>query len=645
MCGICGFFTTRNESPDVLQERLDRMTALLRHRGPDDAEARLFPLDGGAGVVGLGHRRLSIIDLSPAGHQPMGNEDDTLWITYNGEVYNFQDFIPELKGKGHTFRSRSDTEVLLHLYEEDPDRLCERLRGMFAFAFLDTKRQRLFLARDRLGIKPLYYARTADGLVFASEIKSILAFGEGLDLSLDLQALDAFLTHEYIFCPMTLFKGIRKLPPGHAMTFEKGELRVERYWEVPGETRRDLEETALAEELTETLREAVEMRMISDVPLGVFLSGGVDSSSVVAMMSRASDRPIRSFSIRFEDKTYDEGRYVEMVRRRYNTEHTEFVIQPDVLDLLPKLIHHMDDPIGDFSIFPTYLVSKMAREYVTVILSGDGGDELFAGYETYVAQRLARFLKALPEGARRKLCGALARMLPVTEKKKGLVNYLGRFCEGAALPEALGHVRWMTFWNDDQKQGLYEGGVAETLSRETRACIMRVMDAYPGTDALNRLLYTDVKTYLTDNILPKVDRMSMATSLEVRVPILDHKVVEWAFSLPGNLKLKGLKGTKYIFKRAMAPYLPEEILHRPKQGFSIPIKNWLKGPMREFLMDTLNARSVAEEGIFRWETVERLIREHVSGEANHSHRLWGLLVFRLWKEHFTKEGGFSHRSS
>ena len=642
MCGICGFFTTLHESREVLQERLDRMTALLRHRGPDDSEARLFPLEGDAGIVGLGHRRLSIIDLSPAGHQPMGNEDGSVWITYNGEVYNFQDFIPELKGKGHTFRSRSDTEVLLHLYEEDPQGLCEKLRGMFAFALLDKKRQRLFLARDRVGIKPLYYASTAKGLIFASEIKAILAFGEGLDLSLDLQALDAFLTHEYIFSPMTLFKGIRKLPPGHAMTYEKGAVRVERYWEVPGEIRGDLDEEALKRELVGVLEESVRMRMISDVPLGVFLSGGVDSSSVVAMMSQASDRPIRSFSIRFEDRTYDEGRYVEMVRKRYGTEHTEFVIQPDVLDLLPKLIHHMDDPIGDFSIFPTYLVSKMAREYVTVILSGDGGDELFAGYETYVAQRLARYLSLVPEGVRRKAGRVLSSAIPVTEKKKGMANYLSRFFEGVALPEALGHVRWMTFWNDDQKRALYRGDAAEALSKETQACIMRIMESYPGKDALNRLLYTDVKTYLTDNILPKVDRMSMATSLEVRVPILDHKVVEWAFSLPGDFKLRGMKETKYIFKKAMAPYLPEEILRRPKQGFSIPIKNWLKGPMKEFLMDTLDERSVREEGIFQWETVSRLIREHVNGEANHSHRLWGLLVFRLWKDHFAQEGGFAH---
>jgi asparagine synthase (glutamine-hydrolysing) len=642
MCGICGFFSTRNESIDSLGHRLEEMTTLLRHRGPDDSEARLFPLDGNAGVVGLGHRRLSIIDLSPAGHQPMGNEDGSLWITYNGEVYNFQDYIPELKEKGHTFRSRSDTEVLLHLYEEDPEGLCEKLRGMFAFAFFDEKQQRLFLARDRLGIKPLYYAVTPDGFAFASEIKSILAFGGALDLSLDIQALDAFLTHEYIFNPMTLFKGIRKLPPGHTLIYEKGRVVTAPYWEIPSETRRDLEEETLKEELVEIFKDAVQMRMISDVPLGVFLSGGVDSSSVVAMMSRASESPIRSFSIRFEDRTYDEGRFVEMVRKRYGTEHTEFVIQPDVLDLLPKLIRHMGDPIGDFSIFPTYLVSKMAREYVTVILSGDGGDELFGGYETYVAQRLSRFLKILPEGMRRKLCAFLAETIPITDKKKGLANYLNRFCEGAALPSALRHVRWMSFWDDKQKETLYTGDVAESLSEGTRACIMRVMDEYRGSDDLNRLFYTDVRSYLTDNILPKVDRMSMATSLEVRVPILDHKLVEWAFSLPGSLKLRGMKETKYIFKKAMASYLPEEILRRPKQGFSIPIKNWLKGPMKNFLMDTLNEQSVREEGIFRWETVNRLIQQHVSGEANHSHRLWGLLVFRLWKNTFFEKGVINH---
>lgn len=642
MCGICGFFTTGRESTEILEERLKEMTALLRHRGPDDEDARLFLLGGDRGVVGLGHRRLSIIDLSPAGHQPMSNEDTSLWITYNGEVYNFQEFVPELISKGHTFRSRSDTEVLLHLYEEDPESLCSRLRGMFAFAFFDQKRERLFLARDRLGIKPLYYAQTPHGLVFASEIKSILAFREGLDLTLDIQALDAFLTHEYIFSPMTLLKGIRKLPPGNTMVYEKGEVCIAPYWEVPFELREDLTETALAEELRDILRESVDLRMISDVPLGVFLSGGVDSSSVVAMMSNLSERPVKSFSIRFEDRTYDEGRYVEMVHRRYRTEHTEFVIQPDVLDLLPKLIQHMDDPIGDFSIFPTYLVSKMARDYVKVILSGDGGDELFGGYETYVADRLAAMLKVMPEKMRQATCHFLAEALPVTEKKKGVANYLARFFEGAAYPGDLRHVRWMSFWNDQQKRALYQGDMATALSKETHACIMRVMDSYKGSDALNRLLYTDVRSYLTDNILPKVDRMSMATSLEVRVPILDHKMVEFAFSLPGRFKIRGVRETKYIFKKSMEPYLPREILKRPKQGFSIPIKNWLKGPMRDFLMDTLNERVIGEGGVFRWETVDRLIQDHVKGVKNHSHRLWGLLMFQLWRSEFMEKRGRGH---
>ena len=642
MCGICGFVTTGTESREAIQERLESMTALLRHRGPDDGEARLFPMAGGHGVVGLGHRRLSIIDLSPAGHQPMANEDGSLWITYNGEIYNFQDFVPELSARGHTFRSRSDTEVILHLYEETREKLPEKLNGMFAFALYDQGRDRLFLARDRLGIKPLYYARLPEGFVFASELKAILAYGQGLDLTLNLEALDAFLTHEYIFSPMTLFNGIRKLPPGCRLTYEKGTIRVEPYWEIPGEVRRDVGEAAAAEELRTILRDAVKGRMISDVPLGVFLSGGVDSSSVVAMMSHVSDQPIRSFSIRFEDRTYDEGRYVEMVRRRYGTQHTEFVIQPDVLDLLPRLIHHMDDPIGDFSIFPTYLVSRMARDYVTVILSGDGGDELFGGYETYVAQRLAAALRVFPEGARQKVCRRLAEVLPVTEKKKGVANYLSRFLEGGAHPSRLGHVRWMTFWDDAQKRALYAEGVADILSERTRKRVTDIMDAYQGGDALNRLLYTDVRTYLTDNILVKVDRMSMATSLEVRVPILDHRMVEFAFSLPGRMKLRGVKETKYIFKKAMRRYLPPEILRRPKQGFSIPIKNWLKGPMRDFMRDTLNEPAIKEAGIFRWETVKNLIEEHVKGEKNHSHRLWGLLMFQLWRETFVKKGGRSH---
>ncbi len=572
----------------------------------------------------------------------MANEDETLWITYNGEIYNYRDFVPELSAKGHAIRSRSDTEVILHLYEEDPWSLCEKLRGMFAFALYDRTRNRLFLARDRLGIKPLYYARTPDGFVFASELKAILAYGWGVDTTLDLQALDAFLTYEYIFSPWTLFKGIRKLLPGYSMTWEDGGINLKPYWEISPESHLPVGEAALSEELRTILRDAVKLRMISDVPLGVFLSGGVDSSSVVAMMSRLSDRPVRTFSIRFEDRTYDEGRYVEMVRRRYGTHHTEFVIQPDVLDLLPKLIYHMDDPIGDFSIFPTYLVSRMARDYVTVILSGDGGDELFGGYETYVAQRMVAVLDCLPEKLRQRVCRSISGHLPVTDKKKGMANYLARFLEGATFPPALRHVRWMSFWNDEQKRALYRGDEADTLSKQSRACIMGIMESYRGKDPLNRLLYTDVRTYLTDNILPKVDRMSMATSLEVRVPILDHKMVEFAFSIPGRLKLRGLKGTKYIFKKAMVPYLPGEILRRPKQGFSIPIKNWLKGPMQVFMRDTLSERAVKETGIFRWETVEKLMGEHIRGVRNHSHRLWGLLMFQLWRDMFAKKGGVNH---
>ncbi|HEY7460654.1 MAG TPA: asparagine synthase (glutamine-hydrolyzing) [Gemmatimonadota bacterium] len=626
MCGICGI-ATRGRAPDPAILR--QMCRTLAHRGPDGEGIHVAP------GVGLGMRRLAIIDVE-GGWQPMGNETGEVQIVFNGEIYNFAALRDGLEAKGHRFRTRSDTEVIPHLYEELGPDFARELNGIFAIALWDAPRRRLLLVRDRMGIKPLFWAVRDGVLTFGSEVKSILA-ADGSRRELDLAGLDQLLTFEYTASPWTLLADVKKLPPGGWLTWTEGEVRQGSFWSlddaVSGDDR-DAESSPAewAARLRETFDRAVERQMVSDVPLGSFLSGGIDSSILVSAMSRASDRPVKTFSIGFRDQSYDELPFARLVARHCGTEHRETVLDPSYRDLLEEVVHHMDQPIADFSVFPTLLVSKVARREVTVVLAGDGGDELFAGYDAYQADRLARWtVDLLPDSARRGLA-RLGRLLPPSTAKRGLRNTLPRFLEGAALPRAWEHMRWMTFLSPEQRRALYPPDVHAALERQCGELILAYLDN-AGGDRLQRQLFCDTRFYLPENILVKVDLMGMAASIETRVPYLDNEMLDLVARMPSALKLRNGE-RKHILKRAYADALPPAILRRGKQGFSIPLKTWLTGEWNDLLHDLLSESALTREGLFDPATVGRWVREHEEGRANHSHVLWALMVFQLWKRAF-----------
>lgn len=623
MCGISGIVYSDKEQ-SVEQSTLKKMCEVIMHRGPDDDG---FYINQN---VGLGMRRLSIIDLA-TGKQPISNEDETVWVVFNGEIYNQKDLRRDLERVGHKFKTQTDTEAIVHAYEEYGESCVQKFNGMFAFAIWDQRKNMLFLARDRIGIKPLYYLFDKNRLIFGSEIKSILQAGD-VPKRIDLQALDHFLTFEFIPAPLSIFQDIKKLPPGHTLKLRNNEIWVRSYWEVELQSN-GVDRAAIKQSLRDLLQDAVKSRLMSDVPLGAFLSGGIDSSTIVALMAQVMDKPVKTFSIGFEDSTYNELKFARRIAEKFKTDHHEFIIKPDAVELADNLLGFLDEPFGDFSIFPTYLVSKMAREYVTVALSGDGGDELFAGYDTYIADQIAKkYYTLLPGPLRSDFLTRLFDLIPPSSKKKGLINRAKRFVEGMKLPEDLHHMRWMIFlqklekdllYNEDMKSGILEKDTFKFI----RSYFANV--AYNHSDDINKQMYVDLKMYLVDNILVKVDRMSMATSLEARVPFLDHRFVEFAATIPGEYKMKGRK-TKVILKQAMEDLLPKEILYRGKEGFSIPIKNWLKKELKPLMMDTLAPGKIKREGFFNPEYVEKLKKQHLAGFHNHSHRLWALVIFGRW---------------
>ncbi|RPI03513.1 MAG: asparagine synthase (glutamine-hydrolyzing), partial [Calditrichaeota bacterium] len=573
------------------------------------------------------------IDLS-TGSQPIYNEDRSAAIVFNGEIYNHLVVRSELEQKGHIFQTRSDTESILHAYEEYDVECPTKLNGMFGFAIWDSRRQRLFAARDRLGIKPFYYFCDDERLVFASELKSLLQIRD-IPREIEPKALDAFLTFEYIPSPLTIFKNIYKLAPGHWLRYENGQLTIKPYWGFNYQASQQTAEQ-LETQLRELLEDAVRIRLMSDVPLGAFLSGGLDSSSIVAMMSKTSTIPVKSFSIGFNDPTYNELPYARAVARHFKTEHYEEFITPDVVSLTEKILWMLDEPFGDFSVFPTYLVSQMARKYVKVVLSGDGGDELLAGYDTYIAQKVARRYQKLPQFLRNGALEPLIDLLPPTQKKKGLINRAKRFVEGARLPDHLQHVRWMIFLQKEEKEWLYSADLQKTLAGyDSHGFIEEYFQQVHSSDPLDQQEYVDIKTYLVDDILVKVDRMSMAVSLEARVPFLDYRFVEFAATIPSSLRLQG-KRTKHILKNAFRHILPPLILDRGKEGFSIPLKNWMKDELRPMMLEALSPQNVKEKGFFSSQYVDLLLQEHLRGQANHSHRLWSLMVFHLWYDLYCK---------
>lgn len=624
MCGIAGIFD-RTGAPDAARaDLLARMTRTLHHRGPDDEG---YYLDG---PVGLGHRRLSIIDVA-GGHQPVGNEDGTVWVVFNGEIYNYPDLTRELESKGHRFASRCDTECIVHGYEEWGPACVEHFRGMFAFAVWDQRRQRLFLARDRLGKKPLYYAQVNGTLIFGSEIKALLQY-PGLDRTIDLEAFSDYISLLYIPSPRSIFRAVRKLPPGSFLLSDRDGVQERRYWDVSFAPGRPVPDQP-AEHLAEILREAVGIRLRSDVPLGAFLSGGLDSSAVVGLMAQALPSPVVTSSIGFPDDAFNELAFARQVAEHCHTHHYEHVVTPNAVDVLQTLIWHYDEPFADSSAVPTYYVSKLARTHVTVALSGDGGDENFAGYRRYyfdVRENLVRSL--VPAALRRTVFGAVGALYPKAD-------YLPQIFRGKAFLSNVARTPWEAYLhsvsgvNEADKARLLSGDVHAALQGYRTASLFESLyNAADGPDSLSRIQYIDFKTYLPDDILAKVDRASMAVSLEVRCPILDHHVVEYAAGLPSSMKLRGTQG-KLVFKDAVRGLLPDTILSRSKMGFAIPIGGWLKRELAP-LVEEYVVGSARRHGLFDSGMIRKLWREHQSGLKDRTTELWGILVFNMWHDRF-----------
>lgn len=622
MCGILGFINLdRNQRADEPVAR--RMAEAIVHRGPDD-EGFYFKDN-----VALGMRRLSIIDLA-TGHQPISNEDDSVWVVFNGEIYNFLELRERLIARGHQFRTHSDTEVVVHLYEDHGDDLVEHLNGMFAFALWDERRQRLLVARDRMGEKPLYFTETAGSFIFASELKSLVEH-PSVERRVNLLALRKYLQYEFVPSPHTMIEGVHKLRPAHRLIFEKGEWRTERYWRLSyeGERLRIGEEEAV-EETRRRLREAVRLRLVSDVPLGVLLSGGIDSSSVAALACEAAEGRVKTFSIAFDEKSFDESSYARLVANHLGTEHYERrFTEREMLDIVPEIPRLLDEPLGDGSLIPTFLLSRFTRERVTVALGGDGGDELFAGYPTYAAHRMAGYYRALPRLLRKGLIEPAVARLPVSTDNLSFDFKAKRFVQGAALPAGTRHTVWMGSYTAEQQRLLLSREVLAACPDEQVFDEIRVFDQPNGHDVVERMMTLDATHYLSECVLFKVDRASMAASLETRAPFLDHTLVEFLAKLPLDLKLRGFTG-KYVLKRAMRGRLPQQVINRPKKGFGMPVAKWVKGELRGFVRDTFAPERLRRRGLFNIDYVQRLLDEHERGVADHRKLIWTLLMFEMW---------------
>ncbi|WP_417911319.1 asparagine synthase (glutamine-hydrolyzing) [Candidatus Electronema sp. PJ] len=620
MCGICGF----NWQDESL---IRAMADTLAHRGPNQQGSFCCK------EISLGFRRLSIIDLSDKGRQPMFNEDSTLCLVFNGEIYNFQELRRELEQKGHVFRSHSDSEVILHAYEEWGDKVLHRLRGMFAFALYDQRRRRLLLARDRIGIKPLYYTWQNGQLRFASEIKAILADPQ-VERRLNLQAMYDYLGFEFVPAPETLFANIHKLPAGHLLILENGQIRTEQYWDLqflPAEPQLSFAEAV--EKMRELLDQAVASHLVSDVPLGVFLSGGLDSSCLVALMRKHISGPLKTFTIGYKDKSFSELDYAQIVAEHCQTEHQVLMLDSLKPEYIEKTLWHLDEPMTDLSTVPLYLLCKQAKEQVTVCLSGEGADESFAGYDRFKASQINRWFSLLPEFARKNVLGRLARLLPDQPQKKGAVNMLKRFIEGANLDPAGQHLRWQYFLQQELVAHLFNPSFCQQISLDPFRLVREHNARCHGVnDRINREIYLDTRFMMTDSVLMKVDRMSMANSLEIRVPLLDHPLVEFMASLPGHWKLKGMT-TKYIFRAALEGLLPEKIVHRGKQGYSLPVKHLLRGELKQYMIELLNDSPVIREHL-NVPYINQLIAEHSALKHNHNHILWALLNIAIWHRRF-----------
>lgn len=623
MCGFCGF---NGNDPELLA----RMTGEMVHRGPDQYGAYCSE------AMSLGHRRLSIIDLSEKARQPMRNEAGDVLLVFNGEIYNFAALRDELKGRGHVFGSASDSEVILHGYEEFGEGVLDRLRGMFAFALWDERKKRLLLARDRIGIKPLYYCLHKGRLVFASEIKAILK-DPAAPRELNRQALYDYLGFELVPAPETMFEHIFKLPAGHMAVWENNALSVKEYWDLSFAPNPQMPSYAEAvERIRALLDEAVASHLVSDVPLGVFLSGGLDSSALVAMMRRHISGPLRTFTIGYPDKSFSELDYASIVAREFGTEQHVLMIDDVSLDDIEKALWHLDEPMTDLSTIPLYLICRKARESVTVCLSGEGGDESFAGYDRFKASKFDLLYKKLPGFVRRGVITGILDRLPDQPQKKGFINSAKRYVQGSNLPEKGEHLRWQYFLDRTTEDKLFTENFRRSVTRDPFRLIAERAARCDASDRVNREIYLDMRFMMTESVLMKVDKMSMANSLEVRVPLLDHVYVEYAASLPGEWKLKGYR-TKDIFRASLKGILPDSIVYRGKQGYSLPVKNLLRDTLRDYMKNLLNESPVIRENM-DIAHVNRMIGEHLAMTHNHNHLLWALINVANWHNNVFRGG-------
>jgi len=619
MCGICGF----NWKDEKL---IQKMVHKIHHRGPDARGFKTFP------GFSIGNARLSILDLSVRGNQPMSSRNGKLWIVYNGEVYNFPEIKKELISKGYKFNSHTDTEVVLKSYEEYGPSCLEKFNGMFAFAIWDEEKKELFLARDRIGIKPLYYYLKDGKLIFGSEIKSILE-ADCLKKEINLQSMYYYLGYEFVPAPDTMFKNIYKLRQGHYAIFKNGNLKIEKYWELKFKPEIINEEDAI-ERIFSVLEKSVKRRLISDVPLGVFLSGGLDSSTVVGFVSQLYPKKVQTFSIGYEDKTFSELPYAKTVSDFFNTEHNVLIINPISPEDIERSLYHLDEPMTDLSTIPFYLISCKAREKVKVCLSGEGGDEIFLGYDRFKAAKINRYYNIFPSFIRKKILSPLILKLPDQPQKKGAINMLKRFIEGTLYPEEAGAMRWQYFLNPKIEQHIFNKSTKDNIFFTPFAPINHFTKICNSANPVDRDIFVDIKLTMADSVLMKIDKMSMATSLEVRVPFLDHEVVELCASIPAGLKLNKLT-TKYIFRKTLKKYnfLPESIIYRGKQGYSLPVKNWLREELKDYMIDLFKKSPIIQEN-FNSSFLSLIIKEHLQLKYNHNHILWALINLSLWYKKF-----------
>jgi asparagine synthase (glutamine-hydrolysing) len=628
MCGICGTAGFSN------QGLLERMTRSMTHRGPDDEG---YFLDNN---VGLGIRRLSIIDLD-TGHQPIHSENQNLCVVFNGEIYNYREIAKRLEQKGHRFYTKSDTEVIIHLYEEKGEDCVQDLNGMFAFAIWDKAKEKLFIARDRLGVKPLYYTFKNGNLIFASELKAILEFEE-ITREIDSKAIDYFMTFLYIPAPLTIFKEIKKLPAGHILVYQNHNLTTRQYWDISFEPLKEQSEDFYVERIRALLKESVASRLISDVPLGVFLSGGIDSSAIVALVSQLKSNPVKTFTIGYDKQhaSYNELRNARLIAQRFNTEHHEFIVKPDLLQILPKLAWHLDEPFADSSAVPTFLVSEIARQHIKVALSGIGGDEGFAGYPRYLGVHLSRYYQNLPLFLRKAAIG-IAALFPESTQSRNIGGWAKRFAAGGVLSAEERYIGWVSVLQREERSKLHSPAFLNTLTHHDPQWIhLQYAKRTEGIDPLNAAYSLDIKTYLPDDLLFMGDRMSMANSLELREPFCDYKLLEFSLSIPPGLKLKGFT-LKYLLKKALKDMLPAHIIQGRKHGFMMPIGQWLKEDLKNWTLDLLSETNIRKRGYFNYEYIKSMLNEHYCGRRNFDDRIWSLIMLELWHQvYIDKKYGF-----